>query len=86
MRKDCSRLCVEVSALIMWKSDGKQQPKVCLHMPGKTLAENLEGVPDLQEGQQVIMPIDKPIKETGHLQVYDHCCTTLIYLSHVCIA
>ncbi len=38
-------------------------------MAGKTLAENLESVPDLQEGQQVIMPIDKPIKETGHLQV-----------------
>ena len=38
-------------------------------MAGKTLAENLESVPDLQQGQQVIMPIDKPIKETGHLQV-----------------
>ena len=33
------------------------------------MAENLESVPDLAEGQQVIMPIDQPIKETGHLQV-----------------
>ena len=33
------------------------------------MAENLESVPDLQEGQQVIMPIDQPIKETGHIQV-----------------
>lgn len=38
-------------------------------MAGKTLAENLESVPDLAEGQQVIMPMDKPIKETGHIQV-----------------
>ena len=29
---------------------------------GKTLAENLEGVPDLKEGQQVIMPLEQPIK------------------------
>lgn len=70
----------------MWSSDGKQQPDVCLRMPGKTLAENLEGVPDLQEGQQVIMPIDKPIKETGHLQVYNHCCWALSSLFHVCVA
>ena len=38
-------------------------------VPGKTLAENLESVPDLKEGQQVIMPIDQPIKESGHIQV-----------------
>ena len=40
----------------------------CMTCTGKTLAENLESCPDLSEGQQVIMPIDKPIKETGHLQ------------------
>ena len=33
------------------------------------MAENLESIPELQEGQQVIMPIDQPIKETGHIQV-----------------
>ena len=42
-------------------------------MAGKPLAENLESVPDLAEGQQVIMPMDKPIKETGHLQVRPCC-------------
>ncbi|CAL5227315.1 g10253 [Coccomyxa viridis] len=41
----------------------------CLTVTGKTLAENLESVPDLKEGQQVIMPIDQPIKETGHIQI-----------------
>jgi dihydroxy-acid dehydratase len=35
---------------------------------GKTVAENLESVPDLKEGQQVIMPLEQPIKATGHLQ------------------
>lgn len=39
----------------------------CLTVTGKTLAENLENVPDLEEGQDVIMPLDKPIKATGHL-------------------
>ena len=38
----------------------------CLTVTGKTLAENLESVPDLEEGQDVIMPLDKPIKATGH--------------------
>ncbi|MEP3210210.1 MAG: dihydroxy-acid dehydratase [Maribacter sp.] len=41
----------------------------CLTVTGKTLAENLKDVPDLQEGQDVIMPLDKPIKATGHLRM-----------------
>jgi dihydroxy-acid dehydratase len=41
----------------------------CLTVTGNTLAENLENVPDLQEGQDVIMPLDKPIKATGHLRM-----------------
>ncbi len=36
---------------------------------GKTLAENLENVPDLKEGQMLIYPIDRPIKQTGHIQI-----------------
>ncbi|CAM4386449.1 dihydroxy-acid dehydratase [Zobellia nedashkovskayae] len=41
----------------------------CLTVTGKTLAENLEGVPDLEEGQDVIMPLENPIKATGHLRM-----------------
>ena len=48
----------------------EKQPHLLLCIPGKTLAENLETVPNLKEGQEVIMPIDKPIKESGHLQVF----------------
>eukprot|EP00955_Chlamydomonas_euryale_P068150 360031-Chlamydomonas_euryale.AAC.2 len=33
------------------------------------MAENLASVPDLKAGQQVIMPVETPIKETGHIQI-----------------
>lgn len=41
----------------------------CLTCTGKTLAENLEELPGLSEGQKVIFPLSQPIKETGHLQI-----------------
>ena len=41
----------------------------CLTVTGKTVAENLRDVPSLLKGQKVIKPIDKPIKETGHLRI-----------------
>lgn len=39
----------------------------CLTVTGKTLEENLRDVEDLPIGQEVIKPIEKPIKATGHL-------------------
>ncbi|MGB5694681.1 MAG: dihydroxy-acid dehydratase [Polyangiales bacterium] len=41
----------------------------CLTVTGKTLAENLAGLPDLTEGQDVIHSWDAPIKKTGHLTI-----------------
>lgn len=41
----------------------------CMTVTGKSIAENLRAVPDLPEGQDIIMPFDKPIKATGHLQI-----------------
>jgi dihydroxy-acid dehydratase len=41
----------------------------CLTVTGKTLAENLADVPDLTEGQQVIRPLEEPIKTSGHLRI-----------------
>lgn len=41
----------------------------CLTVTGKTLAENVKDFKGLQEGQDVIWPIDRPIKKTGHLQM-----------------
>lgn len=41
----------------------------CLTVTGKTIAENLSELPDLSPGQRVILPLDRPVKTTGHLQV-----------------
>lgn len=41
----------------------------CMTVTGKTLAENVANVPDLEQGQDVIMPLSKPIKASGHLQI-----------------
>lgn len=42
----------------------------CLTVTGKTLAENLESVPDLDFDQQkIILPLETPLKKTGHLQI-----------------
>ncbi len=42
----------------------------CLTVTGKTLAENMEDVPDLDfEIQKIVFPLESPIKKTGHLQI-----------------
>jgi dihydroxy-acid dehydratase len=42
----------------------------CLTVTGKTVAENLKDAPQLDfDKQQVVMPVETPIKATGHLQI-----------------
>ncbi len=41
----------------------------CLTVTGKTVAENLADMPNLTVGQEIIQPLAKPIKETGHIQI-----------------
>lgn len=41
----------------------------CLTVTGKTLAENLEGVPNLIDGQDIIKPLDSPVKSSGHIRI-----------------
>ncbi|MHC5137578.1 MAG: dihydroxy-acid dehydratase, partial [Planctomycetota bacterium] len=41
----------------------------CLTCTGKSLAENLDEQPGLANGQTIIMPLDNPIKSTGHIQI-----------------
>ena len=41
----------------------------CMTVTGKTIAENLKDVPGLAEGQDIILPLDKPIKDSGHIQI-----------------
>ena len=41
----------------------------CMTVTGKTVADNLQDLPGLQQGQDVIHDISNPIKETGHIQI-----------------
>lgn len=42
----------------------------CLTVTGKTVAENLAAAPDLDfNQQQIIQPLERPLKKTGHLQI-----------------
>ncbi|TWU02149.1 dihydroxy-acid dehydratase [Stieleria varia] len=41
----------------------------CMTVTGKTLAENLESLPGLKEGQKIVAPVEKPIKSSGHIRI-----------------
>ena len=41
----------------------------CLTVTGKTIGENLQPLPGLSEGQEVIRSFADPIKATGHIQI-----------------
>jgi len=42
----------------------------CLTVTGKTIAENLNAVADLDfESQKIVYPLEKPLKASGHLQI-----------------
>ena len=42
----------------------------CMTVTGKTVAENLANVPDLDfDSQKIIFPTSNPVKTTGHLQI-----------------
>ncbi|NID11454.1 dihydroxy-acid dehydratase [Fibrivirga algicola] len=42
----------------------------CLTVTGKTVAENLEEIPELNfENQSIVRPLSNPIKATGHIQI-----------------
>jgi dihydroxy-acid dehydratase len=41
----------------------------CMTVTGRTLAGNLEAAAPLADGQDVVRPLDDPIKRTGHIQI-----------------
>ncbi len=41
----------------------------CLTVTGKSIAENLKDLPGLKAGQDVLLPIETPIKASGHIQI-----------------
>jgi dihydroxy-acid dehydratase len=41
----------------------------CLTVTGRSVAENLADLPALAPGQEVFLPIERPIKQTAHIQI-----------------
>jgi dihydroxy-acid dehydratase len=41
----------------------------CMTVTGKTLKENIESLPGLKAGQEIVHAVTNPIKETGHIQI-----------------
>ena len=41
----------------------------CITVTGRTVAENLQGLPSLTEGQKIVQPLSNPIKPTSHIQI-----------------
>lgn len=41
----------------------------CMTVTGKTLAENLQEVEGLHDGQDIIRPLSNPVPPTGHLTI-----------------
>ena len=58
-----------VPAVMKYLLENKLLHGDCLTVTGKTLAENLQDVPSLSAGQQVLLELKSPLKSTGHLQV-----------------
>jgi dihydroxy-acid dehydratase len=41
----------------------------CMTVTGKTIAENLAPLPGLTPGQEIVHPLEAPIKKTGHIRI-----------------
>jgi hypothetical protein len=41
----------------------------CRTVTGRTLAENLNDLPGLKEGQSIVRTVNNPLKPTGHIQI-----------------
>ncbi len=41
----------------------------CITVTGKTLEENVNGLPPLSQGQEIVRPLSNPLKATGHIRI-----------------
>ena len=41
----------------------------CMTVTGKTMEQNLKDLPGLKAGQQIVQPIETPIKASGHIRI-----------------
>ncbi len=58
-----------IPAVMKFMLDNDLLDGSCLTVTGKTIRENLENLPALGDSQKVIMPVNTPIKKSGHLQI-----------------
>ncbi len=58
-----------VPAVLKYMLDNDMLYGECLTVTGKTLAENLKNIPSLKKNQDIIRPLNNPIKPTGHIRI-----------------
>eukprot|EP00596_Hydrurales_sp_CCMP1899_P009962 CAMPEP_0119036842 /NCGR_PEP_ID=MMETSP1177-20130426/4844_1 /TAXON_ID=2985 /ORGANISM="Ochromonas sp, Strain CCMP1899" /LENGTH=598 /DNA_ID=CAMNT_0006997291 /DNA_START=86 /DNA_END=1882 /DNA_ORIENTATION=+ len=56
-------------AVMRYLLDNKMIHGDCLTVTGKTVAENLATINPIAKGNPIIMPLENPIKASGHLQI-----------------
>jgi dihydroxy-acid dehydratase len=58
-----------VPAVLKFMLENEMLHGDCMTITGKTMEENLASLDPLQEGQDLIRPLDNPIKPTGHIRI-----------------
>ncbi|MCG8372066.1 MAG: dihydroxy-acid dehydratase, partial [Balneolales bacterium] len=58
-----------IPAVMKFMIDNSMMDGSCITVTGKSIAENLEDVEPLKAGQDVIHPVNTPIKDSGHIQI-----------------
>ena len=58
-----------IPSVLKYMLENKMIHGDCLTVTGKTIEENLSDVKSLDFSNDVIFPLSKPIKETGHIQI-----------------
>jgi len=58
-----------VPAVMKYLLEKKLIDGSCLTVTGRSIRENLKDLPGLKPGQDVILPLEAPIKESGHIRI-----------------
>jgi dihydroxy-acid dehydratase len=58
-----------IPAVVKMLLDEKLLNGDCVTVTGKTLQENVKGLPGLSAGQPIVRPLSNPLKATGHIQI-----------------
>ena len=58
-----------VPAVMKFLLENDMLDGACMTVTGKTVAENLAEAPALSDGQDVLRPLDNPLKSNGHIRI-----------------